>query len=83
MAHFAELDENNLVLRVIVVNNEVITVNGIEDEQLGIDFCNSLFGGKWIRTSYNAKENGFRGKYAGPGMIYDAEFDEFKEVTNE
>jgi hypothetical protein len=78
MAHFAELDENNKVLRVLVVNNDVITVDGVENEQAGKDFCNSLFGGTWIQTSYNAQLNGFRKLYAGIGMIYDPIKDEFE-----
>ena len=78
MAHFVKL-ENNIVTQVIVVNNEVITdSNGVEQEQLGIDFCKSLFGKdtEWIQTSYNGN---FRGTYAGAGMIYDPISDEFKE----
>jgi hypothetical protein len=39
MAHFAKLDENNIVTKIVVVNNSVITdVNGIEQEQLGVNF---------------------------------------------
>ena len=55
MAHFAELDLSNIVLRVIVVNNEDITVNGQESEAKGIAFCQSLFGAdtRWVQTSYN------------------------------
>lgn len=71
MAHFAELDENNIVLRVLVVDNEkLLNDNGIEDEQKGIYFLQSLFGEntKWIQTSYN---NNFRGCYAGIGYTYD------------
>lgn len=69
MAHFAELDETNLVTRVIVVhNNELLDENGIEQEQKGIDFCVAHFGGKWVQTSYNAS---FRGVYAGIGYTYD------------
>lgn len=45
MAHFAELDENNVVTRVIVVNNEDITKDGTEDEATGIAFCQNLLGG--------------------------------------
>ena len=45
MAHFAELDATNTVLRVIVVNNDVITIDGVEDEQRGIDFLDDLFPG--------------------------------------
>lgn len=76
MAHFAKL-ENNVVTQVIVVNNEVITdSNGVEQEQLGIDFCKSLYGQntEWKQTSYNGN---FRGRYAGVGMLYDSELDIF------
>lgn len=69
MAHFAELDEQNNVLRVLVVNNEVITINGEENEQIGIDFLANLCGGgTWKQTSYN---NYFRKNYAGKGYTYD------------
>lgn len=70
MAHFARL-ENNTVREVIVINNEVITdANGQEQEQLGIDFCKSLYGvdTEWVQTSYNRT---FRGKYAGAGDKWD------------
>ena len=68
MAHFAELDENNIVLRVIVVNNsELLDENGQEQESKGIDFCKSLLGGNWIQTSYNGN---FRVRYAGIGYAY-------------
>jgi hypothetical protein len=51
MAHFAELDENNIVQQVIVVNNEVILdENGIEQEATGVKFCQDLFGGRWVQT---------------------------------
>jgi hypothetical protein len=70
MAHFAELDENNIVLRVIVVNNnELLDENGNEVEQKGIDFCSNLLGGTWIQTSYNGK---IRKNFAGIGMFYDS-----------
>lgn len=76
MAHFAELDNNNIVKQVIVVhNNELLDENGIESEQKGIQFCQDLFGGTWIQTSYN---NNFRGRFAGAGMTYDPVADEFK-----
>jgi hypothetical protein len=77
MAHFAELDENNVVLRVIVVNNEVITnENGEEKEALGIAFCKGLLGEntRWVQTSYNGS---FRAHYCGPGHIYDEKLDVF------
>jgi hypothetical protein len=78
MAHFAKLDENNKVLAVHVVNNDVITVDGIESEQAGINFLIDLYGHElWKQTSYNAIENGFRGNYAGIGYTYDPDFDVF------
>ena len=77
MAHFAELDENNIVTRVIVVhNNELFDENGNESEQKGIDFCVAHYGGNWIQTSYNAN---FRKNYAGTGYIYDSIRDAFIE----
>jgi hypothetical protein len=85
MAHFAQLDQINVVTQVIVVhNNELVaskqttvnedgsvSVSVIESEDKGIEFCKSLFGAdtKWVQTSYNAS---FRGKYAGIGDTYDA-----------
>ena len=75
MAHFAQLDENNVVMQVIVVNNaELLDESGQESEAKGIAFCQSLFGGTWKQTSYNAN---FRGKYAGIGDQYDPVKDEF------
>ena len=68
MAHFAELDHNNVVLRVIVVDNrDTSTPNGTEKESIGAAFCERNFGGRWVQTSYNAN---FRKRYAGTGMIY-------------
>lgn len=79
MAHFAELDENNKVINVIVVNNEELLEDGIELESKGIAFCKSLYGDntKWVQTSYNAVNNGFRKHYAGKSFIYDPDFDAF------
>lgn len=76
MAHFAELDENNKIIQVIVVNNDVITEAGIELEEKGIAFCKSLFGEKtqWKQTSYN---NNIRKNFAGIGYTYDAIRDAF------
>jgi len=75
MAHFAELDENNVVLRVIVVNNdELLDDNKNELEQKGIDFCVNLFGGTWVQTSYNGK---IRKHYAGAGFTYNPIADVF------
>ena len=75
MSHFAELDENNVVLRVIVVNNtELLDANGVEQEVLGQAFCTNLFGGNWKQTSYNGN---IRKRYAGVGFTYDPTLDEF------
>lgn len=81
MAHFAKLNENNIVEQVIVVNNEVLlNSEGIEEEALGVAFCETTFGGKWIQTSYSAS---FRKSFAGIGALYDSVEDVFKtpEVT--
>ena len=75
MAHFAKLDENNIVLAVHVVNNDVITINGVESEQVGIDFLTDLHGHTlWKQTSYNGN---IRKNYAGIGHTYDASRDAF------
>jgi hypothetical protein len=75
MAHFAKLDENNVVLAVHVVNNDVITIDGVESEQAGIDFLTELYGhASWKQTSYNGTS---RKNYAGVGMTYDASRDAF------
>jgi hypothetical protein len=75
MAHFAKLDENNNVLAVHVVNNDVITVDGNESEQAGIDFLTDLHGHTlWKQTSYNGN---IRKNYAGIGYTYDAGRDAF------
>ena len=70
MAHFARLNETNEVIRVHVLNNDVILDgDGVEQEQLGIDFLTELYGaGNYIQTSYN---NNFRKQYAGVGYTYD------------
>jgi hypothetical protein len=75
MAHFAELGENNVVLRVIVVDNkDTSDENGVEVESIGADFCRNLLGGTWKKTSYNAN---IRKNYAGLGYTYDSERDAF------
>jgi hypothetical protein len=75
MAHFAELDSNNVVLRVVVVDNkDTSDAAGVEKEYIGAAFCERLFGGNWKQTSYNGN---FRKNYAGIGYTYDAELDEF------
>ena len=75
MAHFAEIDSNNVVLRVIVVGNaDTSTADGVEKESIGRAFCERLFGGNWVQTSYNGN---MRKNYAGIGHTYDADRDAF------
>lgn len=77
MAHFAQLNNENIVVNVIVVhNNELLDEHGNEIEQKGIDFCTFLFGQdtKWVQTSYNST---FRKNYASLGGAYDKELDAF------
>ena len=77
MAHFAELDSDNTVMRVIVVsNNDIIGPDGTENEGVGIAFCRKLFGAdtNWKQTSYNGN---MRGRYAGKGMFYNEIVDAF------
>ena len=76
MAHFAQLDADNIVTQVIVVDNKEIADphTGEEDEILGIAFCKKLLGGKWVQTSYNGN---IRKRYAGIGYSYNASLDAF------
>jgi len=74
MAHFAQLNEQNIVTQVIVVANQELLENGIESEAKGIAFCQSLFGGTWKQTSYNGS---IRKNYAGIGDTYDNVRDAF------
>ena len=75
MAHFAELDANNVVLRVIVVGNaDTADASGVEKEYIGAAFCERLLGGNWKQTSYNGN---IRKRYAGIGYTYDAGRDAF------
>lgn len=66
MSHFAELDENNIVLRVLIGDNNM--------PNEGYDWFVENLSGRWIQTSYNAN---FRKNYAGVGFKYDAERDAF------
>ena len=75
MAHFAQLNEENLVTQVIVVaNQDTADQDGVENEAIGIEFCTNLLGGRWKQTSYNAN---IRKNYAGVGYKYDAALDAF------
>ena len=70
MAHFAQLDSNNVVTQVIVVSNDDTSdSNGVETESIGVAFCQKLLGAEtnWKQTSYN---DNMRGNYAGIGYTY-------------
>ena len=66
MSHFAELDENNIVIRVLVGDNNL--------PNEGYDWFIENLGGTWVQTSYNAN---FRKNYAGVGFTYDSQRDAF------
>ena len=75
MAHFAKLDDNNIVTDVIVMHNDLLLdANGVESEEIGVNVCKNLYGGRWIQTSYNGN---FRARYAGIGYRYDESLDAF------
>jgi len=69
MAHYAEVIDGT-VARVVVVSNDVTTVDGVEDEQRGIDHLDAILPtvGAWVQTSYNGSQ---RYNYAGKGGIWD------------
>lgn len=76
MAHFAEIDENNIVLRVLVTDNSM--------PNEGFDWLENRLGGTWIQTSYNTIEGEhleggvpLRKNFAGVGYSYDPERDAF------
>jgi hypothetical protein len=68
MANFAEIDKNNVVVRVLITDNN----DPAGDE--GLSWLKNTYGGRWIQTSYNQN---FRFNYAGVGMIYDEKLDAF------
>jgi hypothetical protein len=79
MAHFAELDGNNIVKRVVVVGNDIVTAAGpLGNNDMHVDgetWCVNFFGaGTWKQTSYNSN---FRKQYAGKGYTFDAAKDKF------
>ena len=77
MAHFAQIDYQNKVIRVSVVANEdILDDDGNESEEVGIEYLKSIHGEKtmWIQTSYN---NNFRCRYAGIGSVYNVAHDVF------
>lgn len=75
MASFVEIDENNVVLRgVVVYDKDTADENGVEQESIGAAFLHQLLGGTWKQTSYNAR---IRKNFAGIGYTYDAARDAF------
>ena len=75
MAHFAQIDSNNIVTQVIVIDNkDTADANGTEKEYIGAAYCERLFGGTWKQTSYNGNK---RKNYAGIGYKYHADIDAF------
>jgi len=76
MAHFAKLNNENIVEQVLAVNNAVLLkADGTESELKGKQFLNATFGNaKWVQTSYNGST---RKNYAGIGFTYDSERDAF------
>lgn len=80
MAHFAKIDEQNLVTAIIVISNEDMTDgDGNEVEALGRAVCETVAGpGRWVQTSYN---NNFRKQYAQVGFTYDGDADVFISLS--
>jgi hypothetical protein len=79
MAHFAEIDENNTVLRLIVINDsDCLDAGGNEWEAVGANFCHNLLGGTWKQTSYN---HNVRKNYACVGAEYREDLDAFIHPT--
>jgi hypothetical protein len=76
MAHFAKIGIDNIVLEVLVVNNvDTMTPQGVEQEEIGVEFLRKLTGhATWRQTSYNGN---FRKNYAGEGYTYDSGRDAF------
>ena len=75
MAHFAEINEENIVTQVIVVHNNELLDGEQESETKGIDFCESIYGHRnWVQTSYNGN---IRYNYAGIGYIWDPDNNAF------
>ena len=86
MAHFAKLNQDNIVVSINVVHNNELLVDGTENEQKGINFLNTLFNtsDNWKQTSYNTNRGvhklggtPFRKNYAGIGYTYDEDKDAF------
>jgi len=76
MAHFAQLNNHNIVQQVIVISDDVAPDPAPDNEAQGQAFIAHVLGlsGEWKQTSYNGN---FRGVYAGVGYTYDSAIDEF------
>ena len=75
MAHFAQLDANNVVTQVVVVDNkDTSDASGVEKEHIGAAYLERILGGTWKQTSYNGNK---RKNYAGAGYTFDAARDAF------
>lgn len=75
MAHFAEIGQDNIILKVIVVNDkDTSDENGNEVESIGAHFLRETYGGTWLQTSYNSK---IRKNFALVGGYYDSARDAF------
>lgn len=82
MAHFAKIGIDNIIIEVVVINNvDNMTPQGVEDENVGIEFLRKLTGHEsWVQTSYNGN---IRGKFAAIGDVYNSTDDEFVSPTDE
>lgn len=76
MAHFARIDDDNVVIRVVVISDDVTPDPAPDNEAQGQAFIADVLGlaGTWKQTSYNGN---FRGVYAGLGYTYDPDLDQF------
>jgi hypothetical protein len=85
MAHFAELNNENIVIGVNVIPDSVLIIDGVESEEAGIDFCEKLWGHRnFKQTSYNTiagvhleGKEPFRKNFAGIGYKFDIERNAF------
>lgn len=82
MAHFAQIDTDNVVQQVIVISNDDCGGGQFpESEPIGQQFIASLgLSGQWLQTSYNGN---FRGTYAGIGMIWNEQTQTFSSTVGE
>ena len=74
MAHFAKIEDGVVTNVIVVDNSDTLDSEGSESEDIGKAFCNNLFGGEWVQTSYNSN---IRKNYASIGGTYDSTKDAF------